>query len=408
MEEGTRREEVSFDQVANVATSWVFDYMFASLCHYFSEGERAEDFQRTCRAIEVILEGMSTLDSEVSKSVLMSQFLTRVAEGRNLDVQFETDEKLTPLEAAVMVLDQIIEEDDDLKILQEEIKTLVKVQAVAVCMEKGRFKLSSEVLDRQFEESETNKYLRMKMSMVVNKKDPYHEFLENFSYSNMLKKIKSYISCMLARRPPVFLLQAATKMVEAKGKLDVETRENPEAPCGIRENKNLQSQTSGDNEFEKEDISTSECEDTCEEKDSADLNHNELTEGATHNTDRATESSSFCRPQRRLFSLEQGTPWHPGKTCKSVISKSITGKKNHDHLKNLPSEHHETSVNSAITKKKQPWTWEEDELLKKGVKKYGAGNWSKILVHYEFNNRTGVMLKDRWRTMKKLDIVQDL
>ncbi|XP_075684336.1 telomeric repeat-binding factor 1 isoform X2 [Rhinoderma darwinii] len=329
MEEGTRREEVSFDQVANVATSWVFDYMFASLCHYFSEGERAEDFQRTCRAIEVILEGMSTLDSEVSKSVLMSQFLTRVAEGRNLDVQFETDEKLTPLEAAVMVLDQIIEEDDDLKILQEEIKTLVKVQA-------------------------------------------------------------------------------ATKMVEAKGKLDVETRENPEAPCGIRENKNLQSQTSGDNEFEKEDISTSECEDTCEEKDSADLNHNELTEGATHNTDRATESSSFCRPQRRLFSLEQGTPWHPGKTCKSVISKSITGKKNHDHLKNLPSEHHETSVNSAITKKKQPWTWEEDELLKKGVKKYGAGNWSKILVHYEFNNRTGVMLKDRWRTMKKLDIVQDL
>ncbi|KAG9478596.1 hypothetical protein GDO78_012318 [Eleutherodactylus coqui] len=126
------------------------------------------------------------------------------------------------------------------------------------------------------------------MSMVVGKKDPYHEFLENFSHTKMLKKIKSYISLTLAKRPPVFLLQ-----------------------------------------------------------------------------------------------------------------------KHRDDLENAPCEHLEMSVNSAAIKRKQPWTWEEDKLLKKGVKKYGAGNWSKILVHYEFNNRTGVMLKDRWRTMKKLNMVHD-
>ncbi|XP_073439940.1 telomeric repeat-binding factor 1 isoform X3 [Dendrobates tinctorius] len=365
MEDGAQRATDSFDQVAHVASSWVFDYMFASLCRYFSLEDRAEDFQRMCRAMEVILEGLSTLDSEKSKAVLISQFLTRVEQGKHLDVQFESDETLTPLEAAAMVWDQIIkeEEDNDLRILQEEIKTLVKVQ-----------------------------YLRMKMSMVVGKKDPYHEFLENFSYVKMVKKIKSYISLMLTRRPPVFLLQAATKMVEAKGNLEIQPREN-EAP----------SNTS----FQEEDISTSEFKDTSEEKSRMDLSHNKSPDEVAHNTDKVTESSIFSRPQRRLFSMEQGTPWHPGKTCKRAISKSIIGKRNCDNLGNRSPEHLETSGNSAAGKKKQPWTWEEDLLLKKGVRKYGVGNWSKMLINYEFNNRTGVMLKDRWRTMKKLNMVDD-
>uniref|UniRef100_A0A8C0Z9E6 Telomeric repeat-binding factor n=1 Tax=Cyanistes caeruleus TaxID=156563 RepID=A0A8C0Z9E6_CYACU len=53
----------------------------------------------------------------------------------------------------------------------------------------------------------------------------------------------------------------------------------------------------------------------------------------------------------------------------------------------------------------QKWTMQESEWIKEGVKKYGEGRWKAICLKYPFENRTPVMIKDRWRTMKKLGIL---
>ncbi|KAK2545603.1 Terf2 [Columba livia] len=55
--------------------------------------------------------------------------------------------------------------------------------------------------------------------------------------------------------------------------------------------------------------------------------------------------------------------------------------------------------------KKQKWTSQESEWIKDGVKKFGEGRWKAICEKYPFQNRTPVMIKDRWRTMKKLGIL---
>uniref|UniRef100_A0A8D0BJI0 Telomeric repeat binding factor 2 n=1 Tax=Salvator merianae TaxID=96440 RepID=A0A8D0BJI0_SALMN len=52
--------------------------------------------------------------------------------------------------------------------------------------------------------------------------------------------------------------------------------------------------------------------------------------------------------------------------------------------------------------KKKMWTWEESKWVSDGVRKFGEGNWKIICKAYPFNKRTPVMIKDRWRTMKKL------
>ena len=50
-------------------------------------------------------------------------------------------------------------------------------------------------------------------------------------------------------------------------------------------------------------------------------------------------------------------------------------------------------------KRKKFWSEEEIDFLQQGVEKFGIGNWSEILKHYDFDGRTSVNLKDKWRNI---------
>lgn len=59
-----------------------------------------------------------------------------------------------------------------------------------------------------------------------------------------------------------------------------------------------------------------------------------------------------------------------------------------------------------VRRKKRWWTTKEDELLKYGVERFGEGRWSEIRDFIHLSGRTGVDLKDRWRTMKRQGLVK--
>lgn len=52
----------------------------------------------------------------------------------------------------------------------------------------------------------------------------------------------------------------------------------------------------------------------------------------------------------------------------------------------------------------QKWTPELDTFLEKGVSQHGVGKWARILLDYDFGDRTGTMLKDRWRILTKANL----
>ncbi|XP_058297137.1 telomeric repeat-binding factor 2 isoform X3 [Hylobates moloch] len=132
------------------------------------------------------------------------------------------------------------------------------------------------------------------------------------------------------------------------------------------------------------------------------------------------EDSQSTEPSAGLNSSQEAAPAPPSKP--TVLNQPLPGEKNpkvpkgkwnssngveeketwveEDELFQVQAAPDEDSTTNIT--KKQKWTVEESEWVKAGVQKYGEGNWAAISKNYPFVNRTAVMIKDRWRTMKRL------
>ncbi|KAM9573545.1 telomeric repeat-binding factor 1 isoform 3-T3 [Guaruba guarouba] len=192
--------------------------------------------------------------------------------------------------------------------------------------------------------------LRMKLATVIKSKDPYVPLLQTFSYDFLIRKIKSYIELFMKENETNFLLQAAMKEVESQGLGAIA----------------LQSKTVNADENDKKNLELKQ----------------RLTKKRRSIADQSPggKRNPTVRP-------------HAGRKLRErTVLQSLNG------LQNVEKHGHAL----VSVRKRQRWTYNEDLKLKLGVKEFGVGNWAKILVHGDFSNRTSVMLKDRWRTLCKI------
>ncbi|XP_045140311.1 telomeric repeat-binding factor 1 isoform X2 [Echinops telfairi] len=344
-------------EAETVAAGWMLDFLCLSLCRAFRDG-RSEDFDRARDSAEAIIHGLSSLTAYQLRTIYICQFLTRIASGKNLGAQFESDEQITPLESALNIWNSIEKEHDK---LHEEIKNLIEVQAIAVCMENGNFKEAEETFERIFDDQSSCSPLKRKLLAIISQKDAFHSIFQHLSYNHMMEKIKNYVNHVLIEKSPTFLMKAAAKVVESKRARTLNSRDKP---------------NSSDSEVE-----------TPPNLDISERYHKKLF------SSKSNHSGQLHNPGE-LQSME--SPQSRRKTnhgrFRGMKTRSFLNEERDRSEKNRP-------------RKKQVWLWEEDTKLRSGVRKYGEGNWTKILLHYKFNNRTSVMLKDRWRTMKKLKLI---
>ncbi|KAF4789248.1 Telomeric repeat-binding factor 2 [Turdus rufiventris] len=137
--------------------------------------------------------------------------------------------------------------------------------------------------------------------------------------------------------------------------------------------------------------------------------------------DGSSSKSSECPDSSQehvVSSASKPAPKLPDEPLSAQSEKSIKGRWNSScgtEEKDSWSDEDELFANAASLEKsnvsknsgskKQKWTVQESEWIKEGVQKYGEGRWKAICLKYPFQNRTSVMIKDRWRTMKKLGML---
>ncbi|XP_070487613.1 telomeric repeat-binding factor 1 isoform X5 [Equus przewalskii] len=398
-------------EAETVAAGWMLDFLCLSLCRAFRDG-RSEDFHRTRDSAEAIIHGLSSLTAYQLRTIYICQFLTRIAAGKTLDAQFESDERITPLESALMIWASIEKEHDK---LHEEIQNLIKIQAIAVCMENGNFKEAEEVFERIFGDPNSYTPFKRKLLMIISQKDTFHSFFQHFSYNHMMEKIKSYVNYVLNEKSSTFLMKAAAKVVESK-----------------RTRTTSQDKPNG-NDVEMETEANLNTEKSVSDKQSAVTESSEGTVSLLRShknlflskLKHGSRQQDFNKKGERAETLQITYTFTSCLTNLTVSKKEgmekglyflhlfllLGGRRKKNSTRTTESQKIRVVNSEPVTpekhrsRKKQAWLWEEDKNLRSGVRKYGEGNWSKILLHYKFNNRTSVMLKDRWRTMKKLKLI---
>ncbi|KAK0152749.1 Telomeric repeat-binding factor 1 [Merluccius polli] len=359
-------ESVDFARVTAIATQWMLDFTFSTLCRRFKGGE-FDAFNRALNTLEAIGEGCKLEHEQVQKRKIAA-FLGRVMHGQQLDIVYEK-ENVTPLMSATSVWkalrDTVADED-----LHSSILTLLYIQSVAVCLEKGKKTMASTALEWLQENHNIPKNMAIKLTTLVVKGDIYHPFLRSFTYQHLLEKIWAYLDTFLA---------------EVMGR-------NLSIPLGCfgvvrhRLNSNM-------NVFHVH--AAAKVAQSYQRKDSS-----EEQDESSQSTNKC--SPHFEEPKKRLLAPTKQADLYEMKSCKKPQEM--------DNRDTYRMRLRERSLNetppdppdcSAISRGKKKWTPDMDEYLKIGVRTHGEGNWKLILLDHDFNGRTGTMLKDRWRILKK-------
>ncbi|KAJ0059514.1 hypothetical protein NL108_001851 [Boleophthalmus pectinirostris] len=346
-------EEDCFSQASALVTDWMLDFLFVTLCRNFKDAN-LDEFNKNLLSFQAISD-----DLPQNEKVLICAFLSRIMHGQQLDVIFEEDNKVSPLMSAAKIWNHLKETVND-ESLARNLTILLIVQAVVVCLEKGsNASYALQWFERNIDLPST---LRVKLGTVVAQKDIYHPFIQSFSYSRLLETTKTFVDAFLEKNPSDYLLKVATKAVQSSGSRD-----------------------------------------TFKDKEVKD-NFQTTVKSSTANVNKENEDNTlFARSKRRLLATRICDIWTP-EACKkpSVCLKRLSKiELSHPHCNVKETD----GTNLKKRKPRTKWSWEEDKQLIAGVKRHGLGQWAHILQDYDFGDRTGVMLKDRWRTLRKASVV---
>ncbi|XP_062031783.1 telomeric repeat-binding factor 2 isoform X4 [Lepus europaeus] len=367
---------------------WVLKFYFHEALRAF-RGSRYGDFRQIRDIMQALLVRPLGKEHTVSRLLRVMQCLSRIEEGENLDCSFDMEAELTPLESAINVLEMIKTEFTLTEAVIESSRKLVKEAAVIICIKNKEFEKASKILKKHMSKDPTTQKMKNDLLNIIREKNVAHPVIQNFSYETFQQKMLRFLESHLDDTEP-YLLTMAKKALKSQSaasstvKEDKQPAPEPVAKPPREPARQLQNTptTIGITTLKAAFKALSGAQDS-------DAAFSKLDQKDLVLPNQVTPPSPALKNKRPRKDENESSA--PAEECPKASGTALTGWK-----KKRPGWKRTTCF------KFRKWTVEESEWVKAGVQKYGEGNWAAISKNYPFVNRTAVMIKDRWRTMKKL------
>ncbi|XP_052772783.1 telomeric repeat-binding factor 2-like isoform X2 [Mya arenaria] len=441
---------------------WILEYYANEIFKEFNENHKLSS--QTMSLVEVLIMNQSYNKKDtVNELIIFLMVLCRLSDGSDPTIVYEEHENsddgseislssCTPLEDLISHWKALVnmQVDEDIVAEGNELTHIIQLESVLVCLRIDEQDRAKAVFDRQFGTvDESNKELMKTVRRLKNMVSSTQPVKKNV-YTDFLGKILKFLNKIPStlRRPSLIIaaeeaLNSLDKCPHKGGSGDADQGSN--SFTRTRSKENSTDSTTSDTEKGK----AGKKHDTSNEKEKRKL-WNENKERFGENQEEPSSSGLGNEPQNKSSSDECKSPnkklRRDGKTYKSLISpekspgkpsrSSTPQKKKSDlhaekagpsgrsrqenrvdrhlseHLNSssdssdvcvndeLEDEFNRISTLSTTSRGRKKWTDEEMEEFYDATVMLGVGKWAQI-KEYMGTERTGVMLKDKWRNMVK-------
>ncbi|XP_077167017.1 telomeric repeat-binding factor 2 isoform X4 [Paroedura picta] len=397
---------------------WVVLFYSHRALEAFRAG-RSQDFRQLRDILNVVLLQPLALEQEIHLQLRIVQFLSRLEENWNTDSGAEQ----MPFESALVFLETMMGTYQLDPEVIENIRRKINEAAVITCIKNQELEKAERLLKTQLSQDPSLQKTGYALQSIIQERNFSHPTVWNFSFKAFQQEILLCLEGYLDDSEP-FLLQMARQNLaemEPPRPSPLGAASEAEVTSEDREAETRQGKTLGrPSEELTKPTKAGQASGTEEKRPEAPVatrlqppeEEDPVVEPGRATSEHMTAARQTAEPPgvscRKDPSPALAAPEAVGKLSKQKVSswqeEKDTWSDEDELFEQMSSEGESTSTSVRSGAKKQKWTSEETEWIRAGVKKFGEGNWKAIFRAYRFKNRTPVMIKDRWRTMKKLGL----
>ncbi|KAJ4947520.1 hypothetical protein JOQ06_009555 [Pogonophryne albipinna] len=192
---------------------WIVDY-YSVLAIELFKTKKYEDFCGIVAILDSILTRPVYSSDVTPTKIRVLHFLARINEGENLDVVFEQDPSVSPLESALKVLESMAK-DCSTPLPERDFyhaSASLKEMMVSLFIKNDEFDKAKEVFNKHFPKPRVGK--KAIFTRLINQKSKTHEVIEHIDFQSFREEMFDYCQSLFSDVP--FLLRAATRIIEEK------------------------------------------------------------------------------------------------------------------------------------------------------------------------------------------------